>query len=650
MSSPDLTFQPEAAEVRQAAAPTKGRPAVMMGRKTVKAPLGVRISAGLGNFITDALAIVAPVTAWRMEQARSAYYANRGYEAFNKSRLTEHRLFTSRDADSELNGKIGRIRSFAREEVRNNGLARNMVYSRANNVVGDSDTGQGITIDPAVKLPNGQADVETNKLLKALWHAYKDRLEISGRWGEQDSYRMCDNELTVAGEVLVLLHDAPAANSDLPFSFELLEPDRLPTSLETFGSAVGANEMPLQSANGPVSGDPSALQYTGAVFGPMQPFGEFPVVEENGKTAVHYIKHGIEYDEKHRIVAFHILKDHPGDQYAIGTHFETARVPARNVIHYFQADRAEQTRGVSGLTAALPLLADIRDLITWELVAVKMGACFGIHVKGGSLNPLVNQQNSTAGGPLKDAYGNVVTQLEPGMMTMGEGEVQMTQGSRPGGTFLPFYQALVRLASAATNIGYSILARDYTGGSFSSLRQEALEDRRSFRTVQGIHVRHLCTPIWKRFVQACAMSGKLGNERQMEFLKNPDRLTACYVNTPGWDYVNPLQEATAEAVLVTNGFKTLDEVTNNSNMEPGERIESLAAYKAAAEKAGLTMPWAYGVAKVGTDGGKNPKSETTKQSQLSAKAGEDGGPTKEQLAEVGVQANEDFGGADDEPE
>jgi hypothetical protein len=65
--------------------------------------------------------------------------------------------------------------------------------------------------------------------------------------------------------------------------------------------------------------------------------------------------------------------------------------------------------------------------------------------------------------------------------------------------------------------------------------------------------------------------------------------------------------------MVTNGFKTLDEVTNNSNMEPGERLESLAAYKKAAEQMGLTMPWAYGVAKPGSDGGKVPKAEKAKQ-------------------------------------
>lgn len=623
---------------------TAGFTATRQRIKAEKVPLSVRVFAGLGNLITGTVALVAPEKAFHMERARQAYLSVRGYDAFNKSRLTQHRVMTNRDADSEMNGKLSRIRSFAREETRNNGFARNMVRARKHNVVGDADTGQGITIDPAVTLLDGSPDIPANKALKTLWKRYKDKLELTGRWGEQDIYGLAEDELFVSGEVLAVLHDKPARGSDLPFSIELLEADRLPTSMETFGSATSAIDMPLNNQQ-PNTSDPSSLQYEGATLGsPMVPWGEFPVVNKDGTTEMHTIKHGIEYGPDHQIVAYHLLKDHPGNQYALGNRFETVRIKAEHVIHYFEGERAEQTRGVSGLTAALPLLADLRDLITWELIAVKMAACFGIHIKGGSVNPLQYQSNTTQGGPLTDAYGNPVTQLQPGMMTMGAGEVQTIQANRPGGTFLPFFQSLLRFACAGADLGYSTVAKDYTGGSFSSLRQEALEDRRGYRSVQGLHVRHLCQPIWKRFVRACALTGKINTE---SYFKNPERWSQCYVNTPGWDYVNPLQEATAEAVLVANGFKTLDEVTNNSNMEPAERLESLAAYKEAAGKMGLTMPWAYGVAKVGSDGGKVAKAEKAKQAEEGTDPDGDMGPTAEQLAEVGVQAGADFGGSDE---
>jgi capsid protein len=624
---------------------TVGLPAMRMPTKRTKVPFSIRMIDKVGGFVSGALSIVAPERAFHMERSRQAFLSVRGYDAFNKSRLTQHRVMTNRDADSEMNGKLSRIRSFAREEVRNNGFARNMVRARRHNVVGDSDTGQGITIDPAVTGADGKPNVEANKKLKALWKLYKDRIELTGRWGEQDLYSLAESELFVGGEVLAVFHDKPAQGSDLPFSVEMIEPDRLPTSMETLGGGTGVIDMNLVNQDINTS-DPSALQFAGQQFGsPTIPWGEVLVVGKDGKPEVHTIKHGIEYGTDHQIVAYHILKDHPGNQYALQNHFATVRVPASHVIHYFEPDRAEQTRGVSGLTAALPLLADLRDLITWELIAVKMAACFGVHVEGGSMNPLLNQANTTQGGPLTDAYGNPVTQLQPGLLTMGQGKITQLQGARPGGTFLPFFQSLLRFACAGADMGFSTTAKDYTGGSFSSLRQEALEDRRGYRAIQGLHVRHLCIPIWKRFVRACALKGLINAEA---YFADPERWSQCYVNTPGWDYVNPLQEATAEAVMVTNGFKTLDEVTNNSNMEPGERLQSLAAYKAAAELMGLTMPWAYGVAKPGTDGGKVPKAEKAKQEQMSADADKDGGPSSEQLAEVGVQSNDDFGGADED--
>jgi len=203
--------------------------------------------------------------------------------------------------------------------------------------------------------------------------------------------------------------------------------------------------------------------------------------------------------------------------------------------------------------------------------------------------------------------------MQQGMITQGNGDVQMIAPTTPGGTFDPFVRFILRGISAATGIGYSTLARDYSGGSFSSLRQEGLEDRNAYRCDQGLHLRHFIRRLWQRFVRAVVISGKATAISQRDFLADPQRFTRANIQFRGWEYVNPLQESMAEAVQLAQGMKTLDEVANTSGMEPKDRLESLAAYKAQAEALGLTLPWMYGVAKPSSSGGAVAKAEQVKE-------------------------------------
>jgi len=531
-----------------------------------KTSIGTRVTGGLGSAIDSAISIVAPGYAYKRAMARAMY---RSIAAADKSRLTEHRIPSLRDADSELQNKQSRLRWSAREEVRNNAIAKNLKRTHKNNTIGDADTGQGVTVDPAVLKPDGTPDVEVNRQLKQLWAKYRDRLEFTGRWGFTDMLTLNDGELCEAGEALGIFHDRPAPGSDLPFSVELIEADRLPMDTDMFLSGVTLSpgtEFMIAGANG------------------------MPRLGADNKPEKHFIKHGIEYDDKKQIVAFHILECHPGSFHPRTLHtLQTRRIEASKVFHYFDPERAEQTRGMSKFISCLPLMADLRDLIEWELMAAKQQAVFGIHFGGGGV-PNLPYPNGTSNPPV-DANGNPIAQLQPGMVTVGGEQATFYAGNRPGGTFLPFFQSLVRLAGAAFGIGYSATAKDYSQGAYSALRQEDNEDGRAYQSSQGLHTRHFIRPVWRRFVRACALKGLIDTAA---YMKDPSRFERCEVNVPGRKHINPLQEITAEAVAVKNGFKDLDEVINVSGKEPEDRIAKLGEQKKLAESAGLELGWMTG--------------------------------------------------------
>lgn len=538
-----------------------------------KTPAMARAFNRVGSFIDNCVALVSPAAGIKRQIQR------RGYEAFNQNRLTGNRLTQIKDSDSELNGKLPRIRAFAREEVRNNGFARNAKRTRRDNVIGDADVGQGVTIDPAVQQLGSEAHDDTlNALLKSLWTANRDHLELTGKWGFTDLGALADKELFEAGEVLAIIHDKAAPGSAIPFSIEMLEADRLPMNNEAFQPRNPYGEMAIQVPKG---------------------------VDKNGETVFetvyHHVRHGIEYGPAKQIVAYHILKYHPGNQYNLGAVLATERVLADRVIHYFDPDRAEQTRGVSDMVAGLPLIADLRDLFSWELVGAKVQACFGVHFGGGGVPNQAYPSGPLVNGVPRDANGNITTQLQPGMVTEGPSQASFYQGNRPGGSFEPFTKFLLRAFGAAIGMGYSTVAKDYSNGSYSSLRQEALEDRRGYRTAQGLHVRHFYHRIWRRFVRACAIAGLIDRKA---FYEDPERFYRCHVNVPGWSYVNPLQEAQAEVLQLANGMKSHDEVPNESGTEPEDRFRIIARLKKLADKLGITLPCFYGVATKTGDGAK----------------------------------------------
>jgi len=586
--------------------PEQGVPVVMPRRDrpfaralAMPSQLAWRAADAMGRAFDLALAPFAPNwAAHRMHSRQMLAHIRGAYQAGDMNRLTAGRTLGTRDPDSELQGKHGRIRAFARDEVRNSAVARNLKQTHIHNTVGDADVGQGFTIDPAVQFTDGSPDVETNKILKLAWQLYRDRLEYTGRWGFADMLTLNDAELFEAGEVLNVLHDRPAPGSDLPFSVEMLEADRLPTSNESFAAPTFANgETLMAGADG------------------------MPIVNPKTQRPMKFlVKHGIVYDENKQIVAYDILKDHPGNQFLMASIFETQRFSREKVIHYFRPERAEQSRGVSWLVPALRLLADLNDLISWELLAAKAQSVFGIHF-GGSGIP--NQPvPSHSANPPKDMFGNTITQLQPAMVTAGDAKAEFYQGNRPGGTFLPFFMSIVRLCGAAVGIGYSGASKDISQSSYSGLRHEDNEDARAYRAAQGLHARHFCRRVWAGFVRACAIKGLIPAKA---YLKDPARYERCEINVPGRAHINPLQEMMAQAVGLRNGILDPDEVLNVSGKEPEDRYQRLAALKDLADKLNLELGWITGEVKPAV----NEKAK--------ADPGESSAVTKEDLAAVGIK-------------
>jgi capsid protein len=85
---------------------------------------------------------------------------------------------------------------------------------------------------------------------------------------------------------------------------------------------------------------------------------------------------GIVFDDFANPLAYHVLKQHPGDQGLVSSSFEYDPFPAASVIHYFRCDRPGQARGIPDITPALPLFAQLRRFTLAVLAAAETAADF----------------------------------------------------------------------------------------------------------------------------------------------------------------------------------------------------------------------------------------------------------------------------------
>ncbi len=85
---------------------------------------------------------------------------------------------------------------------------------------------------------------------------------------------------------------------------------------------------------------------------------------------------GIKYDEAGNPVSYTRLKAHPGDDFVDAgmSALDSETVDASNVIHWFARTRPDQRRGVSHLSPALPLFAELRRYRLATIAAAEIAA------------------------------------------------------------------------------------------------------------------------------------------------------------------------------------------------------------------------------------------------------------------------------------
>lgn len=271
------------------------------------------------NILDRALRQIAPRTALRRMQARTALDVLMRYEAATPGGRASSWRPTAADADSEAGVARQRLAFVARDMVRNTAFAARVQTVIANNVVGDG-------IIPKV---TGRSKAARESLLRSVEaHCDTTAIDADGRQNLYGLQRLAMNTVIEAGEVLIRYRPRDLGDGlPLPFQLQILEPDYLD----------GSRDGTLATGN--------------------------------------IVQGGIEFDAIGRRVAYYLFTEHPGSNLR-RLRFESRRIPADLVLHIYRQDRPGQMRGVSWFAPIALRLQDFADGQDAHLVRQKIAACF----------------------------------------------------------------------------------------------------------------------------------------------------------------------------------------------------------------------------------------------------------------------------------
>lgn len=285
----------------------------------------------------------------------------------------------------------------------------------------------------------------------------------------------------------------------------------------------------------------------------------------NNKTA-NPVFQGIEYDRSTgRTLAYHVRKHQPND--LPHDPFETVRLSAENCEYAFLKYRPGQKRGVSLLRPVILWLWALGYYTDNELFASNVKSNWAYMIKTSEEADLEfdwpDLLDDKPESGATDIYGNLLEKHEPGMIFRGApgDEIEGIGPNVPQSESLPWLMMIQRSIAVGLNLSYEETFRDYSKGSFSSVRAAMNSDRKRFRCLQQFMIRHFLAPTARRFDETASGALRPGFPAPGAYAAIVDeRLEQISWQPPGWESVNPKDDALAEDIRLNNGTITYAEI------------------------------------------------------------------------------------------
>lgn len=410
------------------------------------------------------------------------FYERAFYEGAKQTRLNRDFNIQNNHFELQAGGDRNMLRARARWLSANNPICKSIDNSIIKNVVGS-----GISLQSRINKNEVKNAEELNNKIETLWNEFikKQNFDVTGRASFRKFQKLLLKAKLVDGESLI--NCVWTKDKKFPLKFQLIEVDQFDDTKNSFGFSVSKNNN--------------------AVFS------------------------GIEVDENGAPIAYHLKTE-------INS-ISSKRFDAKNIIHFYDAERVTQYRGISEYAQTINNLKDFQAYNDSEIIKNRILASFATFIKtsnvGGNIfGDKQTGQKQGSNDPIKEITAGMIKYLRPGE------EVQSIQSNQLGNSYNDFITNTIRIIAAGRDISYELAIRDYSKVNFSSARASLIQDNKRFDDEQILLVEDALNPMFEMFMDSVVLSGAL--QVPNDYWINKEKYINAVWIMPTREWVDPLKD------------------------------------------------------------------------------------------------------------
>jgi lambda family phage portal protein len=451
----------------------------------------------------------------------------RAYAAANAGRLFSDFGESERSADSEIRPVLKKIRARSRDLSRNNEYVKGYLDLLKTNVVGD----KGFSLQVKALDSRGMLDQVGNQIIETGWYQWcqMGNCTVEGGRSFVDLQKVVIASVARDGECILIKHRGRDFKHSI--AYQVLEADQL--DVEKSERLPNGNE----------------------------------------------IRMGVELNRYKKPVAYYFLSYHPGDYdfTSQSVSKKHTRVLAENVIHVYDPLRAGQTRGEPWISAAVPALKQLSAYREAAVINARIGASkMGFFTSPGG-DGYVPDDTDEQGVPSMEVEPGLFQQLPKGM------EFSAFDPTYPNNEFHDFHKSILKGIATGLGISYVSLSNDLESTSYSSIRQGALIERDSYRSMQQFMIDHFVMRVYENWLTSAMEMGHISLP-----MRTFDKFyQASSFRGRAWSWVDPVKEINAAVIGVQNGMLSIHDVATQYGKDAEDLMAELQRDKALAEQFGI---------------------------------------------------------------
>jgi len=293
------------------------------------------------------------------------------------------------------------------------------------------------------------------------------------------------------------------------------------------------------------------------------------------------IRQGIEFDPIGRRIAYHFLREHPGERFSYAG-VQTTRVPADEVMQVFEPMRPGQLRGLPRTSPILAKLYEIDQYDDATMLRQKLAAFFAIFFTSQTEGGLTGEE---AIDPADVAA--FLASVQPGTALRVPPGDDVKFPTLPGiGNYKEFMVEQWHQVAGPLDVTYEQLTGNLSQVNYSSIRAGLLEIRRRHEQVQhGVLAFRFNRPIWKAWVTAAVVSGAV--DAPSDFAERVRAYGKVKWVPQGWQWVDPEKEIKAIVLAIRAGLLTRSMAVAMYGYDSDEIDNEMAEDNARADRLGL---------------------------------------------------------------